>query len=69
MVYARQRLRGADPDRYVRYDTITGERSDLLIVYTLWKRPNLLPFLSTPAAVIPVLVGGADLMIPGGQSH
>jgi hypothetical protein len=33
----------------------------------MWKRPTLLPFLSTPAAVIPVLVGGADLMIPGGQ--
>ncbi|TFY63903.1 hypothetical protein EVJ58_g2961 [Rhodofomes roseus] len=28
--------------------------------------PNLLPFLSTPAPVIPKLVGGADLMIPGG---
>ncbi|KAJ6482936.1 eukaryotic translation initiation factor SUI1 family protein [Mycena vitilis] len=44
-----------------------GKGSDDLIptVYTLWKRPKLLPFLSTPAAVIPVLVGGADLMIPG----
>jgi translation initiation factor 2D len=37
------------------------------VVYTLWKRPGLLPFVSTPAAVIPVLVGGADLMIPGGR--
>lgn len=37
-------------------------------VYTLWKNGELLPFLSTPSAVIPVLVGGADLMIPGGQS-
>jgi hypothetical protein len=37
-------------------------------VYTLWKRPNLLPHLSTPASVIPVLIGGADLMIPGGPS-
>ncbi|KAJ7717576.1 eukaryotic translation initiation factor SUI1 family protein [Mycena metata] len=44
-----------------------GKGSEDLIptVYTLWKRPKLLPFLSTPAAVIPVLVGGADLMIPG----
>ncbi|KAJ7147279.1 eukaryotic translation initiation factor SUI1 family protein [Mycena filopes] len=44
-----------------------GKGSEDLIptVYTLWKRPKLLPFLSTPAAVIPVLVGGADLMVPG----
>ncbi|EUC54500.1 translation initiation factor SUI1 [Rhizoctonia solani AG-3 Rhs1AP] len=34
-------------------------------VYTLWKCPALLPTISTPAAVIRVLVGGADLMIPG----
>ncbi|QRV92723.1 translation initiation factor SUI1 [Ceratobasidium sp. AG-Ba] len=34
-------------------------------VYTLWKCPNLLPTISTPSAVIPILVGGADLMIPG----
>lgn len=34
-------------------------------VYTLWKHPTLLPTLTTPAAVIPVLVGGADLMVPG----
>lgn len=39
----------------------------ILAVYALWKRSDLLPFLSTPAAVIPVLVGGADLMIPGGK--
>ena len=38
----------------------------LLKVYTLWKRPTLLPVLDTPSAVIPVLMGGADLMIPGG---
>ncbi|KAJ3554562.1 hypothetical protein NM688_g3040 [Phlebia brevispora] len=44
-----------------------GKGSDGLIptVYTLWKRPNLLPFLSTPAAVVPKLIDGADLMIPG----
>ncbi|CAK5270936.1 unnamed protein product [Mycena citricolor] len=44
-----------------------GKGSDELIpsIYTLWKRPQgLLPFLSTPEAVIPALVGGADLMIP-----
>jgi translation initiation factor 2D len=38
----------------------------LSLVYTLWKQPNLLPFLTTPAAVVPKLIGGADLMIPGG---
>ncbi|KAH9011866.1 hypothetical protein EDB84DRAFT_1538194, partial [Lactarius hengduanensis] len=32
----------------------------------LWKHPTLLPVLTTPAAVILVLVGGADLMVPGG---
>ncbi|KAG5643116.1 hypothetical protein DXG03_001542 [Asterophora parasitica] len=44
-----------------------GKGSDDLIptVYTLWKRRNILPVLSTPAAVVPILVGGADLMIPG----
>ncbi|TFY65557.1 hypothetical protein EVG20_g5538 [Dentipellis fragilis] len=34
-------------------------------VYTLWKRPMLLPCLTTPSPVIPVLIGGADLMVPG----
>ncbi|KAI6102858.1 hypothetical protein F5141DRAFT_1133198 [Pisolithus sp. B1] len=34
-------------------------------VYTLWKKYDLLPCITTPAAVIPVLMGGADLMIPG----
>ncbi|GLB44597.1 putative reverse transcriptase (RNA-dependent DNA polymerase) [Lyophyllum shimeji] len=44
-----------------------GKGSEELVptVYTLWKRRDLLPVLSTPAAVIPILVGGADLMIPG----
>ncbi|KAH9837816.1 eukaryotic translation initiation factor SUI1 family protein [Rhodofomes roseus] len=48
-----------------------GKDSNALIptVYTLWKCPNLLPFLSTPAPVIPKLVGGADLMIPGVVQH
>ncbi|KAJ2921760.1 hypothetical protein H1R20_g15341, partial [Candolleomyces eurysporus] len=46
-----------------------GKGSDELIptIYTLWKKDDLLPFLSTPAAVIPILTGGADLMIPGGR--
>jgi hypothetical protein len=46
-----------------------GKGSDDLIptAYTLWKKADLLPFLSTPEAVIPVLTGGADLMIPGGS--
>ncbi|KAJ7088555.1 eukaryotic translation initiation factor SUI1 family protein [Mycena crocata] len=48
-----------------------GKGSEDLIptVYTMWKQPRLLPFLTTPAAVIPVLVGGADLMIPGVVHH
>ncbi|KAF7331157.1 Eukaryotic translation initiation factor SUI1 family protein [Mycena sanguinolenta] len=48
-----------------------GKASEELIptIYTMWKLPKLLPFISTPAAVIPVLVGGADLMIPGVVYH
>ncbi|KAF9449080.1 hypothetical protein P691DRAFT_668180 [Macrolepiota fuliginosa MF-IS2] len=50
-----------------------GKGSDDLIpsVYTLWKlnNSNLLPSILTPAAVIPILVGGADLMIPGVITH
>ncbi|KAI6019276.1 hypothetical protein BKA83DRAFT_4303738 [Pisolithus microcarpus] len=44
-----------------------GKDADELIptVYTLWKKYDLLPCITTPAAVIPVLMGGADLMIPG----
>ncbi|KAF9528822.1 eukaryotic translation initiation factor SUI1 family protein [Crepidotus variabilis] len=44
-----------------------GKGSEDLIptIYTLWKKQDLLPFLSTPSAVVPILVGGADLMIPG----
>ena len=36
-------------------------------VYTLWKKYDLLPYISSPASVMPVLAGGADLMIPGGM--
>ncbi|KAJ6476284.1 eukaryotic translation initiation factor SUI1 family protein [Mycena sanguinolenta] len=48
-----------------------GKASEELIptIYTMWKLPKILPFISTPAAVIPVLVGGADLMIPGVVHH
>ncbi|KAF8257181.1 hypothetical protein EI94DRAFT_1841205 [Lactarius quietus] len=35
------------------------------MIYTLWKHPKLLPVLTTPAAVISILVGGADLVVPG----
>lgn len=38
------------------------------LVYTLWKHRSLLPILTTPARVIPILAGGADLMAPGGTS-
>ncbi|KAG8215235.1 hypothetical protein J3R82DRAFT_8781 [Butyriboletus roseoflavus] len=46
--------------------TIGNGADDLIpTVYTLWKKYDLLPSISTPAAVTPILVGGADLMIPG----
>jgi hypothetical protein len=51
--------------RSLLYDSVI--HSSDATVYTLWKKPDLLPFLSTPSAVIPVLTGGADLMIPGGE--
>lgn len=47
------------------------QQQDALIIptiYTLWKNHKLLPSLFTPKAVIPILSGGADLMIPGGKS-
>ncbi|KAL1684705.1 hypothetical protein GGG16DRAFT_67781 [Schizophyllum commune] len=48
-----------------------GKASDDLIptVYTLWKRPELLPFVTTPSQVISILIGGADLMRPGVTSY
>lgn len=47
-----------------------GKDADELIptVHTLWRKYDLLPCITTPAAVIPVLMGGADLMIPGDPS-
>ena len=38
-------------------------------VYTLWTRPDLVPAIATHQDVIPVLVRGADLMIPGVVHH
>lgn len=57
-----------DPEGNPLWFTI-GKGNEELVpsVYTLWKKQDLLPFLTTPSAVIPILVGGADLMIPGGQ--
>ncbi|KAL1683185.1 hypothetical protein EV122DRAFT_258652 [Schizophyllum commune] len=48
-----------------------GKAGDDLIptVYTLWKRPELLPFVTTPSQVISILIGGADLMRPGVTSY
>ncbi|OCB85854.1 hypothetical protein A7U60_g6985 [Sanghuangporus baumii] len=42
-----------------------GNNDLIPTVYTLWKKPRLLPYLSTPSAVIPVLQNGADLMAAG----
>ncbi|KAH9916268.1 eukaryotic translation initiation factor SUI1 family protein [Epithele typhae] len=54
------------PDGDPLWFTIGKGSEDLIpTVHTLWKRPEMLPFLSTPSAVVPKLIGGADLMIPG----
>ncbi|RKP13997.1 hypothetical protein BJ684DRAFT_9268 [Piptocephalis cylindrospora] len=34
-------------------------------VYTLWEHPDLFPTICTHAPVVPILLGGADLMLPG----
>ncbi|KAK1216736.1 hypothetical protein PQX77_020623 [Marasmius sp. AFHP31] len=58
------------PDGDPLWFTIGKGSEDLIpSIYTLWKSPKLLPFLSTPKPVIPILVGGADLMIPGVVHH
>lgn len=36
-----------------------------LLVYTLWRHPQLIPLLHTPDFVLQKLKGGADLMTPG----
>ncbi|KAK2465518.1 hypothetical protein APHAL10511_002410 [Amanita phalloides] len=48
-----------------------GKDSEELIpsIYTLWKHPDLLPFVATPTSVLPILVAGADLMAPGVIHH
>ncbi|EIN05785.1 hypothetical protein PUNSTDRAFT_145708 [Punctularia strigosozonata HHB-11173 SS5] len=47
-----------------------GKDEDLIpTVYTLWKHPGLLPFLTTTPAVIPILIVGADLRIAGVVRH
>ncbi|KJA22113.1 hypothetical protein HYPSUDRAFT_55031 [Hypholoma sublateritium FD-334 SS-4] len=55
-----------DPEADPLWFTIGKGSEDLIpTIYTLWKKQDLLPFLSTPSAVTPILIGGADLMIPG----
>ncbi|KIM52296.1 hypothetical protein SCLCIDRAFT_18213 [Scleroderma citrinum Foug A] len=44
-----------------------GEDNPIPTVYTLWKKYDLLPCISSPAAAIPFLIGGVDLTIPGGD--
>lgn len=34
-------------------------------LYLLWKLPNMIPFFTTAAEVLPVLQGGADFMVAG----
>ncbi|KAG1728967.1 uncharacterized protein EDB91DRAFT_840487 [Suillus paluster] len=49
--------------------TLGRDSEDLIpTVYALWKKPDLLPCLSTPSAVIPDLVG-TDLVIPRAVRH
>ncbi|KAK7061050.1 hypothetical protein VNI00_000785 [Paramarasmius palmivorus] len=65
-----QGLAYLSPDSNPLWFTIGKGSEDMIpTVYTLWKHVKLLPFLSTPKAVIPILVGGADLMIPGVVHH
>ncbi|KAH7103696.1 hypothetical protein BKA62DRAFT_696192 [Auriculariales sp. MPI-PUGE-AT-0066] len=47
-----------------------GDRDAELVIptlYTLWRSPGayLIPAIRTPDGVLPILMGGADLMIPG----
>jgi hypothetical protein len=66
MVHSGKGVGGSHPHRQI-YKFCPLVHSLTSTVYTLWKKPDLLPFLSTPSAVIPVLIGGADLMVPGGS--
>ncbi|KAH8114910.1 hypothetical protein DFH11DRAFT_1590309 [Phellopilus nigrolimitatus] len=50
--------------------TLGKGNTDLIpTIYTLWKHQRLVPFLSTPSIVIPILIGGADLMVAGVVEH
>ncbi|VDC04823.1 unnamed protein product [Peniophora sp. CBMAI 1063] len=53
---------GGDP----LWFTIGRDSEDLIpTVYTLWKWPVLIPTITVPAPVIPILMNGADLMAAG----
>lgn len=45
--------------------TVEKEKMIFPTVYTLWKYPNLMHTFTTHTPVIDVLLGGADLMLPG----
>ncbi|KAH9013732.1 hypothetical protein EDB85DRAFT_904431 [Lactarius pseudohatsudake] len=58
--------RDGDPLWFAVGKGLSSPSDDLIpTVYTLWKYPTLLPALTTRPAVVPVLVSGADLMVPG----
>lgn len=69
VVHCRQGIRRVDTNRCATLSLALNFVTLIatLSVYTLWKQRNMLPFLSTPSQVIPILVGGADLMAPGGK--
>ncbi|KAJ2071915.1 hypothetical protein GGH13_003040 [Coemansia sp. S155-1] len=51
---------------WLKVEAVAGGAAMLIpTVYTLWKFPMLLPVLWTTSLVIPKLIGGADLMVPG----
>lgn len=45
--------------------SLTSSLFPLSLVYTLWEHPDLFPTVSTHSHVVPILLGGADLMLPG----
>ncbi|KAJ2828980.1 hypothetical protein FBU31_002794, partial [Coemansia sp. 'formosensis'] len=51
---------------WLKAEVVAGGAAMLVpTVYTLWRFPMLLPVLWTTSLVIPKLIGGADLMVPG----
>ncbi|KAJ2063820.1 hypothetical protein GGI17_001452 [Coemansia sp. S146] len=51
---------------WLKVEAVAGGAALLVpTVYTLWRFPMLLPVLWTTSLVIPKLIGGADLMVPG----